>query len=267
MGILDGVFGGGNAWLEEGWGGQQAVVDHAKQLGYPGVIAPAGSDKRTWTTFTDAFNAWKARKGWLDNAVPAEESGGDLGRGASPSSDYYSNPTRQNNPYFPMLYESFTPPPMQDWSGMPGFENSIFGQEYYQPWADNYPGSQWTPYEPPVFNTPIEYMSPLFALEVMFEEEEEEGGSDGDKKSGTPKPGTKEWIEGGYGMGDGTGDYGTADDPFGFGIGSTSSGVEASQTFGIDTPGEIPASAEWGGGSGSSGKGKGPTGGGGWGFP
>ena len=51
---------GGDAWKEKHWGGQKAVVDHAKKLGYPGKIAPAGSSKATWTAFTKKFNAWKA---------------------------------------------------------------------------------------------------------------------------------------------------------------------------------------------------------------
>lgn len=185
------IFGGGDAWKEKGWAaegdtrewaGHYAVIDHANKLKYPGFIPPAGSDKSTWTKFTDEFNAWKERKGWLDNVAPAETHQPVAGTNDA----YYSNPNRQNNPYFPMLYEAWEPPAMQDWSDMPGFENSIFGQEYYQPWAANYPGSQWIPYEPPIFNTPIEYMSPLFAVEAIYPEEE--SSSSDDNKTNTTDP-------------------------------------------------------------------------------
>ena len=188
MGILSDLFGGdGMAWRRE----QPDILNWAKNLYYPesgGSLIAETDNKSEWESWRNAFLNWKdaelgkpeTSRWWYTYPRQGEESGGDLGR--SPSSDYYSSPARQNNPYFPMLYEAFEPPAMQDWSGMPGFENSIFGQEYYQPWAADYPGSQWVEYIPPSFNTPIEYMSPLFAVEAIYPEEE--GGSNGDKSSG-----------------------------------------------------------------------------------
>ena len=195
MGILSDLFGGdGMAWRRE----QPDILNWAKNLYYPesgGSLIAETDNKSEWESWRNAFLNWKdaelgkpeTSRWWYTYPRQGEESGGDLGRSESSSSDYYSSPARQNNPYFPMLYEAFEPPAMQDWSGMPGFENSIFGQEYYQPWAADYPGSQWVEYIPPSFNTPIEYMSPLFAVEAIYPEEEGEGSSsDEDKSSGDP---------------------------------------------------------------------------------
>jgi len=117
----------GNAWKEQGWGGQQAVVDHAKNLGYPGKIAPAGSSKAEWTSFTKAFNAWKASgmKGSTNKKPAPKKSAPKTATkpatkpkpekpkaGSRPG----MGPYPEENVFFPMLNQAYTAPNAMDLS-------------------------------------------------------------------------------------------------------------------------------------------------------
>lgn len=130
-GALAKALKGGDAWKEKGWGGQQAVVDHAKKLGYPGKIAPAGSDKKTWTSFTKALNAWKASgmpgKKTSKPAAPETTSSKKKKPKTKPApapadttptatSDPGLGPYPERNVFFPMLAQEYTAPSAMDLS-------------------------------------------------------------------------------------------------------------------------------------------------------
>lgn len=115
----------GNAWKEEGWGGQQAVVDHAKKLGYPGKIAPAGSSKAEWTSFTKAFNAWKASgmKGSTNKKPAPKKSAPKTAPAPKPKPEKPKagskpglGPYPEENVFFPMLNQAYTAPNAMDLS-------------------------------------------------------------------------------------------------------------------------------------------------------
>lgn len=132
-GALAKALKGGDAWKEKGWGGQQAVVDHAKKLGYPGKIAPAGSDKKTWTSFTKAFNSWKAsgmpgkktstpeapKKAAPKKAAP-KKAAPKPKRKPKPKPPADSKPGMgpypEENVFFPMLAQEYTAPSAMDLS-------------------------------------------------------------------------------------------------------------------------------------------------------
>lgn len=124
------VLGKGDAWKEEGWAkgegtsganaGHKAVIKHAKKLGYPGKIAPAGSSKAVWTAFTKKFNAWKA--GGMKGAKkpggakkPAPKPAPKPATPAKPAPPKAGTkpglgPYPENNVFFPMLNKEYTAP-------------------------------------------------------------------------------------------------------------------------------------------------------------
>ncbi len=151
------LFGGGDAWKEEHWGGQQAVLDHAAQLKYPEWLAtqgrslpPAGSSKSVWTSAMDDFNAWKAREvakekngqAWWQTygSRAGPESGGGGGGGGSgspptPGSGLNIGPYPFPNDYHPLLQHAYTAPSAMNFSRYmtPGlFSGSEFVARYPQ---------------------------------------------------------------------------------------------------------------------------------------
>jgi hypothetical protein len=123
MGLLDKLFGKGDAWKEKGWAaegdtrewaGHHAVIDHARKIGFPGPMAPAGSDKKTWTEFTNRLNAWKASGmpqgggGISDSGEGVGYSGGGL---SGPLGGWFS----PDNIYFPQLVQEYTRPTGNDY--------------------------------------------------------------------------------------------------------------------------------------------------------
>jgi len=175
---LDKLFGGGNAWKEEGWAaagdtrewaGHHAVIDHAKKLGYPGFIAPAGSDKGTWTRFTNAFNAWKATKPWEKQDTGGGEpiGGGDSGGGGilgpTNSAGDPIGPYPYANVFFPQLTQAYEKPEAMNLSRFlnPGrfSENGgLLGQTWTQEYEDKYGSAP--AYAPPQLNVGRPTFSP-----------------------------------------------------------------------------------------------------------
>ena len=118
MGLLDNLFKKGDAWKEKGWAaegdtrewaGHHAVIDHARKIGFPGPMAPAGSDKKTWTEFTKRLNAWKA-SGMPQGGGGISDSGGGVGYSvgglSGPPGGWFS----PDNIYFPQLVQEYERP-------------------------------------------------------------------------------------------------------------------------------------------------------------
>ena len=210
MGLLDNLFKKGDAWKEKGWAaegdtrewaGHHAVIDHARKIGFPGPIAPAGSDKKTWTEFTKRLNAWKA-SGMPQGGGGISDSGGGVGYSVGGLSGPPGGWFQPENIYFPQLVQEYTRPAAQDW-GAP-LSGPLGDPLLYQPWTSDYRNTYGgiMEYQPPQIRTglPTFIGNPYGSLQLpedweslldLGEEEEEDddkptegsGGGKGDKSA------------------------------------------------------------------------------------
>jgi len=187
MALFDNLF-GMPAWRKD----HEAIVQHARQIGYPGKIADINAPKGEWISFADDLNAWKKK-----TFAPTAPAATPVQSEESPSAPSF---TPQADPYagmgpaiYPMTTPSYTPPSAQDFSAYTSM--SPFGGEgglLYQPWSAEYL-NRYVPqsllnYTPPELSLarPTYMPNPLGLMELIYlaeEEVEDDNGSKDPKKS------------------------------------------------------------------------------------
>jgi hypothetical protein len=187
MALFDNLF-GMPAWRRD----HEAIVQHARQIGYPGKIADINAPKGEWISFADDLNAWKKK-----TFAPTAPAATPVQSEESPSAPSF---TPQADPYagmgpaiYPMTTPSYTPPSAQDFSAYTSM--SPFGGEgglLYQPWSAEYL-NRYVPqsllnYTPPELSLarPTYMPNPLGLMELIYlaeEEVEDDNGSKDPKKS------------------------------------------------------------------------------------
>jgi hypothetical protein len=182
MALFDNLF-GMPAWRRD----HEAIVQHARQIGYPGKIADINAPKGEWIAFADDLNAWKKK-----TFAPTAPAATPVQSEESPSAPSF---TPQADPYagmgpaiYPMTTPSYTPPPAQDFSAYTSM--SPFGGEgglLYQPWSAEYL-NRYVPqsllnYTPPELSLarPTYMPNPLGLMELIYLAEEEVGDDNGSK--------------------------------------------------------------------------------------
>jgi len=215
MALFDNLF-GMPAWRRD----HEAIVQHARQIGYPGKIADINAPKGEWIAFADDLNAWKKK-----TFAPTAPAATPVQSEESPSAPSF---TPQADPYasmgpaiYPMTTPSYTPPSAQDFSAYTYM--SPFGGEgglLYQPWSAEYL-NRYVPqsllnYTPPELSLarPTYMPNPLGLMELI-EIAEEEVASEGESKD---KDGKKKTEKDGRHGGKGPGDvgYGSSNPPYGY---------------------------------------------------
>ena len=208
MALFDNLF-GMPAWRRD----HEAIVQHARQIGYPGKIADINAPKGEWISFADDLNAWKKK-----TFAPTAPAATPVQSEESPSAPSF---TPQADPYagmgpaiYPMTTPSYTPPSAQNFSAYTYM--SPFGGEgglLYQPWSAEYL-NRYVPqsllnYTPPELSLarPTYMPNPLGLMELI-EIAEEEVASEGESKDKDGKKKTEDRRGGGRGGPFSPDDYG-----------------------------------------------------------
>ena len=199
MALFDNLF-GMPAWRRD----HEAIVQHARQIGYPGKIADINAPKGEWIAFADDLNAWK-KKTFAPTApvaTPVQSEESPSAPSFTPQADPYAG---MGPAIYPMTTPSYTPPSAQDFSAYTYM--SPFGGEgglLYQPWSAEYL-NRYVPqsllnYTPPELSLarPTYMPNPLGLMELI-EIAEEEVASEGESKDKNGKKKTEDGRGGGRG--------------------------------------------------------------------
>ena len=208
MALFDNLF-GMPAWRRD----HEAIVQHARQIGYPGKIADINAPKGEWISFADDLNAWKKKTfaPTAPAATPVQSEESPSAPSFMPQADPYAG---MGPAIYPMTTSSYTPPSAQNFSAYTYM--SPFGGEgglLYQPWSAEYL-NRYVPqsllnYTPPELSLarPTYMPNPLGLMELI-EIAEEEVASEGESKDKDGKKKTEDRRGGGRGGPFSPDDYG-----------------------------------------------------------